>query len=123
MSVYGKEIIGKLMEQLKNKVEVITIDVFGCNKEVVRLGAEKVFKGDNFQELNDQIAVYADILVIIEGSRNSGTLLLANNFVQKGKLVYCVPGRINDDSSWACNWLISQGAIPLIEISQIGALV
>jgi predicted Rossmann fold nucleotide-binding protein DprA/Smf involved in DNA uptake len=119
MSRYGKEVIKLLINNLKNKVEIVTINVFGCNKEIIRLGADKVFEGENFEKINNDVANYADVLVIIEGGKNSGTLLLAKNFVEKNKLVYCVPGRINDDNSFACNWLISQGAIPLINIDQI----
>ena len=119
MSRYGKEVIKLLINNLKNKVKIVTINVFGCNKEIIRLGADKVFEGENFEKINNDVANYADVLVIIEGGKNSGTLLLAKNFVEKNKLVYCVPGRINDDNSFACNWLISQGAIPLINIDQI----
>lgn len=119
MSRYGKDVIKLLINNLKNKVKIVTINVFGCNKEIIRLGADKVFEGENFEKINNDVANYADVLVIIEGGKNSGTLLLAKNFVEKNKLVYCVPGRINDDNSFACNWLISQGAIPLINIDQI----
>lgn len=114
MSRYGKEVISLLMNQLKNKAEVITINVAGCNREIMKYKC-RVFSGENFEKLNNEVADYADILVIIEGGKNSGTILLANNFVEKNKLVYCVPGRITDDNSYACNWLISQGAIPLID--------
>jgi predicted Rossmann fold nucleotide-binding protein DprA/Smf involved in DNA uptake len=119
MSRYGKEVIKLLINNLKNKVKIVTINVFGCNKEIIRLGADKVFEGENFEKINNDVANYADVLIIIEGAKNSGTLLLAKNFVEKNKLVYCVPGQINDDNSFACNWLISQGAIPLINIDQI----
>ena len=114
MSEYGREVIGKLMAELKNRCEVATIDVSGCNREVIRLGADKIFRGENFEKLNNELAEYADILVIIEGGKLSGTLLLASIFAEKGKTVYCVPGRIDDDGSWATNWLISQGAMILI---------
>lgn len=119
MSRYGKEVIGLLMNQLKNKIEIVTINVSGCNREIIRLGAGRVFEGEDFELLNEQVASYADMLVIIEGGEKSGTLLLASKFVEKNKLVYCVPGRINDPNSYACNWLISQGAIPLILIDEL----
>ncbi len=114
MSRYGKEIIEMLMNNLNNKAEIVTINVFGCNKEIMKYKC-KVFSGEDFEKINNDVANYADILVIIEGGKNSGTLLLASNFVEKNKLVYCVPGRINDPNSYACNWLISQGAIPVID--------
>jgi predicted Rossmann fold nucleotide-binding protein DprA/Smf involved in DNA uptake len=119
MSSYGKKVIGELMIFLKNRVEVVTIKVVGCNSEVIKMGAKKIFEGENFQKLNDEISDYADILVIIEGKEKSGTILLAQNFIEKGKEVYCVPGRITDENSYATNWLIKEGAIPLIKIDDL----
>lgn len=118
MSQYGKEMINKLMNLLSEE-EVVTINVAGCNREVIRLGAKKIFEGEDFQKLNNMLADYADILVIIEGGEKSGTLLLANNFVEKNKDVYCIPGKINEKGSFAPNWLIKQGAIPLISLDDL----
>ena len=118
MSTYGKEVIGALMKELNNKVEVVTIDVMGCNREVMKYKISKVFSGTNFEKLNEDIANYADILVVIEGGKNSGTILLAAKFAEKNKNVYCVPGRINDDGSYATNWLIGQGAGILTNIRE-----
>jgi predicted Rossmann fold nucleotide-binding protein DprA/Smf involved in DNA uptake len=115
MSSYGKQVIEILMKDLKNQ-EMVTINVSGCNREIIRLGAKKVFSGENFEKLNEEVAEYADCLVIVEGGEKSGTLLLAEKFVEKGKTVYCVPGRITDEGSFAPNWLIAQGATPLIDI-------
>lgn len=114
MSPYGKEVIKNLMDKIKDKVEVVTIEVSGCNREVIARGANKIFTGENFEKLNEEVANYADKLVIIEGGKNSGTILLAYKFVDKGKEVYAVPGRITDENSQATNWLIGQGATPLI---------
>ncbi len=122
MTGYGREVIGLLMKELKNKAEVITIEVQGCNLEVIRLGAKKVFRGDNFEKLNEEVARYADILVIVEGGEKSGTILLASKFIEKGKYVYCVPGRITDDNSRATNWLISQGAGVISDTSDLTGL-
>ena len=128
MSQYGKEIINKLSiinDQFKNKeIEVVTIKVSGCNNEVIRVCQKqkikiKIFKGENFEKLNEQVADYADILVIIEGGEKSGTILLASKFVEKNKNVYCIPGRITDENSEATNWLIKQGAMPIISLDDL----
>jgi len=103
-----------LMNKFKDE-EIVTIDVMGCNREVMKYKC-KVFSGNNFEKLNEEVAEYADCLVIVEGGEKSGTLLLAEKFVEKGKTVYCVPGRITDEGSFAPNWLIAQGATPLIDI-------
>ncbi len=128
MSQYGKEVINKLSiisDQFKNKeIEVVTIKVSGCNNEVIRVCQKqkikiKIFKGENFEKLNEQVADYADILVIIEGGEKSGTILLASKFVEKNKNVYCIPGRITDENSEATNWLIKQGAMPIISLDDL----
>lgn len=118
MSDYGREVIREIMKELSGE-EVVTIRIMGCNSEVIRLGAKKIFEGVNFEKLNEDVANYADILVIIEGRKNSGTLLLASKFVEKSKNVYCVPGKITDEGSFATNWLIKEGAIPLIEMGDL----
>jgi len=134
MSEYGREVINKLLTanypprragelQIK-KFEVVTIKVMGCNSEVIRKCQElhlecKIFEGNNFEKLNEDMANYADFLVIVEGGKKSGTLLLASKFVEKNKNVYCVPGRITDEGSWGNNWLIKQGAMPLIEVGDL----
>ena len=126
MSDYGKKVIEKITKELVD-VEVVTIKVMGCNGEVIRKCRErnlkcKVFEGENFEKLNEEVANYADFLVIIEGGKKSGTILLAEKFIEKGKNVYCVPGRIIDENSFASNWLIKQGAIPLIEVEDLTLL-
>ena len=124
MSSYGREVIKKLMVALKNKAEIVTIKVMGCNGEVLQSrikngGPYKLFEGENFEKLNEEVANYADILVIIEGGEKSGTILLADKFIEKGKNVYGVPGRITDKGSYATNWLIKQGANILTEVDDI----
>lgn len=128
MSGYGKRVINQLLVtscQLRVKnLEIVTIRVMGCNSEVVKKCQElklryKIFEGKDFEKLNEEVANYADFLVIIEGGKKSGTLLLASNFIEKGKDVFCVPGRIFDEGSYATNWLIKQGATPLMEMSDL----
>jgi len=128
MSDYGKEVIRKILimnYQLRNKgFEVVTIRVFGCNSEVIKISQKfnlkmKIFEGDNFEKLNEQVANYADCLVIIEGGERSGTLLLAQNFVEKGKRILVVPGRILDEGSFAPNWLAASGAEMILDINDL----
>lgn len=123
MSQYGKTVIDELIKRLGG-VEVVTIRVSGCNSEVIRMVQKyrlkiKIFEGENFEKLNNEVAEYADCLVIVEGGKESGTILLASNFIEKGKSVYCVPGRIFDEGSQATNWLIKEGAIPLINLDNL----
>jgi len=128
MSFYGKTVIDQLLtknfELGNDNLEITTLKVTGCNNEVVRMCQKlklkiKVFEGKNFQKLNEQVANYADVLIVIEGGKKSGTLLLAQRFIEKGKEVWAVPGKITDENSWTSNWLIAQGARPLIEMEML----
>lgn len=129
MTVYGKEVIGLIMKELKDKTEVVTIDVMGCNREIIKVGTVdakakasqrvKIFRGKDFERLNEELAEYADMLVIIEGDKNSGTVLAAKKFLDLGKEVWAVPGRITDENSEMCNYLIENGARPLFQLADL----
>jgi predicted Rossmann fold nucleotide-binding protein DprA/Smf involved in DNA uptake len=128
MSPYGKEVINQLLitnYELKIKnLEIVTIRVSGCNSEVIKRCEEiglkcKIFEGENFEKLNEELAEYADILVVIEGGNKSGTILAAKNFLDLGKEIWAVPGRITDENSEMTNYLIDNGARPLIEVTDL----
>ena len=121
VSEYGRLVIKNLMLTLKDRVEVVTIEVSGCNKEVMKYSEVKVFSGVNFEKLNEEVAEYADSLVIVEGGKNSGTILLASKFVEKNKEVWVVPGRIFDEGSYVANFLIKNGANILVDVSDLTA--
>ncbi len=119
MSNYGREVIGRLMANLRNRVEIVTIRTRGCNLEIIKLGADKIIEGSNFQKMNQELADYADVLVIVEGGENSGTILLADKFVEQNKEVWVVPGRITDENSKGVNLLIKSGANILTEVADL----
>lgn len=119
MSEYGKEVIYRIMKNLVD-FEVSTIRVSGCNSFIIRNGAKVIFENrGSFEEVNEKLANYADCLIMIEGGRRSGTLLLAEKFVEKGKRILVVPGRILDEGSFATNWLAMQGAEMILDINDL----
>lgn len=67
-------------------------------------------KAQNFPPRNRLVSGLADILVVVEGRINSGTLITVDMALEQGKEVYVVPGRITDRLSDGCNRLIKQGA-------------
>lgn len=64
----------------------------------------------NFPPRNRIVSGLADVLVVVEGRVNSGTLITVDMALEQGKEVYAVPGRITDRLSDGCNRLIRQGA-------------
>ncbi len=67
-------------------------------------------KSGFFPMRNRIISGLADILVVIEARKRSGTYITVTRALEQGKDVYVVPGRITDALSEGCNYLLSQGA-------------
>lgn len=67
----------------------------------------------SFIARNRLISGLADVLVITEAARNSGSLHTASFALEQGKTVMAVPGDINSPFSEGCNNLIKSGGIPL----------
>lgn len=63
-----------------------------------------------FPERNRIISALADIVLVIEAKRRSGTSITVGYALEQGKDVYAVPGRIHDECSLGCNELIANGA-------------
>lgn len=115
MSEYGKRVVDKIS---KLKIEIWTIKTAGINNRLIGGGA-KYIEGENFYENNKKLADICDKLLIIEAGKNSGTILVAKEFLDLGKEVWAVPGRIDDEQSVGCNYLIQNGAMILMEVDEL----
>lgn len=60
----------------------------------------------NFPKRNRIIAGMADAIVVVEAARTGGALITAEIANSYNKDVFAVPGRINDEFSDGCNFLI-----------------
>lgn len=65
---------------------------------------------ENFIARNRIVSGLADVLVITEAAKNSGSLHTARFALEQGKTVMAVPGNIYSPSSEGCNNLINNGA-------------
>lgn len=63
-----------------------------------------------FLARNRVIARLSTAVVVIEGRKQSGTLVTAKAAVEMGREVWAVPGKITDEGSFAPNYLIKNGA-------------
>lgn len=71
-----------------------------------------------FPPRNRIISGLADLLVVVEAREKSGTLITVDMALEQGKEVYCVPGRLTDDLSKGCNYLIKMGAGIILSVDE-----
>lgn len=64
-----------------------------------------------FPMRNRIIGGMADAVFVVEAGERSGSLITADQGLELGKDIFALPGRITDQYSQGCNYLISQGAV------------
>lgn len=74
---------------------------------------------ENFIARNRIVSGLADVLVITEAAKNSGSLHTARFALEQGKTVMAVPGNINAAGSEGCNNLIKSGASVVTDVKDI----
>lgn len=69
-----------------------------------------------FLERNRIVSGLSDAVIVTEASLRSGTSNTVASALQQGRDVYAVPGPITSPMSQGCNYLIAQGATPIVDI-------
>lgn len=64
----------------------------------------------HFPQRNRVISALADLVLVVEARKKSGSLITADYALEQGKSVYALPGRVNESLSAGSNRLIAQGA-------------
>lgn len=73
----------------------------------------------NFIARNRLVSGLADVLLITEAAKNSGTMHTAGFALEQGRTVMAVPGNINSPGSEGCNNLIKTGASPVTSLEDV----
>lgn len=63
-----------------------------------------------FPMRNRLISGLADLVLVVESKRRSGTVITVDAALEQGREIFALPGRVSDALSDGCNFLISQGA-------------
>lgn len=71
-----------------------------------------------FPMRNRIISGLADIVIVVEAKKKSGSLITADYALEQGKEVYALPGRATDALSYGCNDLIRQGAGIILSVEE-----
>lgn len=77
----------------------------------------------HFPMRNRIISGLADVVVVVEARKKSGSLITADFAAEQGRYVMAVPGRTDDDLSQGCNDLIAQGAGVILSAASFGESV
>ena len=72
----------------------------------------------NFPKRNRIVAGICDAVIIIESGKKGGSLITAELGNSYNKDVFAIPGRVNDNKSEGCNYLIKNNKASLITSAQ-----
>lgn len=64
----------------------------------------------HFPMRNRIISGLSDGILVIEAREKSGTLITVDCGLEQGKDIFALPGRVCDDLSMGCHWLLKNGA-------------
>ena len=73
----------------------------------------------HFPARNRIISGLAHGIVVTQAAKGSGSLITANLALEQGREVWAVPGAITLPLSWGPNWLIQQGAKPVLSVQDV----
>ena len=73
----------------------------------------------NFPARNRIISGLSDGILVVEARKNSGTNITVDFALEQGKDVFVIPGNIYSKTSDGTNFLITEGAIPVLTYKDI----
>lgn len=72
-----------------------------------------------FPNRNRIISGLCEGVIVVEAAYESGSLITADLAGEQGRDVYAVPGLLTAPTSFGCNRLLSEGAIPVFDVNDL----
>ena len=107
-NIYPKENI-----ELAKKI----IETGGCIVSEYPLGTNAEKK--HFPARNRIISGVSEAVIVVEAQEKSGSLITADFALEQGREVFAVPGNINSKNSVGTNYLIQEGAFPILNYKDV----
>jgi DNA processing protein len=82
---------------------------------MTEFGANTVTSRSNFKSRNRIVAGLSDLTIVVESAAKGGSLITADIAFSYDREVMAVPGRIGDDKSAGCNYLIKTNKASMLE--------
>ncbi len=98
----------KLYEKILEKNVIITELTFNMTPEKF-----------NFPNRNRIISGLSDVILVVEATEKSGSLITATHALEQGKEIFALPGEITNPRAFGTNSLIRDGARILVDINDI----
>ena len=76
------------------------------------------FIKENFPERNRIVAGMCEAIIVVESGAKGGALITAEIAASYNKDVFAVPGRVSDNFSKGCNYLIKQNKAAMLESAE-----
>lgn len=80
---------------------------------------EEKIKEKSYEKRNRIISGIADIVLIVEANKRSGSMITARHAKNQGKPIFCLPHRLDEECSSGMNELVNSGAIIAMNVKQI----
>ena len=107
-NIYPKENINLVEEIIKNNGLVISEYPLGTKPLKYHFPARNII-----------ISGLSDSVLVVEARKNSGTNITVDFALEQGKDIFVVPGNIYSKTSDGTNFLITEGAIPVLNYKDI----
>lgn len=95
------------------------MDIVGNGGIISEFGLNTPTVPGLFPLRNRIVSGLSDVVIVVEAGNKSGSLITVSHALNQNRLVYAIPGRINDPQSEGCNRLISEGANVIVSYNAL----